>query len=100
SDVAMEEANDYFRTTLYPAACAFWASASPYAGSSELSVLPATSCVTTVFDQTGWSGYVTMFQPFQTAVAAACIAGPSGAAKYGSLFSADNHFTAAGPYDG
>src|SRR5437764_23842 len=51
SDVAMEEANDYFRTTLYPAACAFCASASPYAGRSELSVLPATSCVTTVFDQ-------------------------------------------------
>src|SRR5581483_11147830 len=41
-----------------------------------------------------------MFQPFQTAFAAACIAGPSGAAKYGSLFRADSHFAAAGAYDG
>jgi hypothetical protein len=39
--------------TLYPAACAFCASPSPNAGINELNDLPATNCVTTVFDQTG-----------------------------------------------
>ena len=38
---------------MYPAACAFCASPSPYAGNSELNDLPATSWVTTVFDHTG-----------------------------------------------
>ena len=41
-----------------------------------------------------------MLQPFQTRFAAAFIAGPSGAAKYGSAFSFFSQTLAAGPYDG
>src|SRR5579885_2238385 len=41
-----------------------------------------------------------MLQPFQTRFAAALKAGPSGAAKYGSLLSDFSQTAAAGPYDG
>ena len=53
AEVRADELTD---VTWYPAACAACASALPNAGSSEVSDLPATSPVTTVLDQTGWSG--------------------------------------------
>ena len=41
-----------------------------------------------------------MLHPFQTSPAAAFMAAPGGAAKYGSLFSFASQKLAAGPYDG
>src|SRR5689334_13682284 len=41
-----------------------------------------------------------MLQPFHTSAAAAFIAAPGGAAKYGSLFRFFNQTVAAGPYEG
>ena len=38
-----------------------------------------------------------MLHPFQTSAAAAFIAAPGGAAKYGSLFRFFSHSVAAGP---
>ncbi len=68
----------------------------PTVACSELSDLPATSWVTTVLDQTGWSGYVTRFQPDQIWLAAALSAGVGSAAKYGLVAWAASQSSARG----
>ena len=50
-----------------------------------------------MLDQTGWSGYVTRFQPVQTWPAAALSAGVGSAAKYELLAWAASQASASGP---